>query len=72
VQDGPLEVAGYRQPKHLGGLAYGPVVEEQWGVATRNVDFFDVKADVEALFAPKILRFIKNEHVALHRGVVPA
>jgi phenylalanyl-tRNA synthetase beta chain len=68
VQDGPLEVAGYRQPKHLTGLAYGPVVEEQWGVATRNVDFFDVKADVEALFAPKVVRFIKNEHVALHPG----
>jgi phenylalanyl-tRNA synthetase beta chain len=27
-----------------------------------------VKADVEALFAPKVVRFIKNEHVALHPG----
>ncbi|MBC3884684.1 phenylalanine--tRNA ligase subunit beta [Undibacterium griseum] len=68
VQDGPLTVAGYHQPKHLAALAYGPVVEEQWGQATRNVDFFDIKADLEALFAPKILRFVKTEHVALHPG----
>lgn len=68
VQDGPLSVAGYNQPKHLAALAYGPVAEEQWGLATRNVDFFDVKADLEALFAPKVLRFLKAEHVALHPG----
>jgi len=68
VVDGPLSVAGYHQPKHLTALAYGPVVEEQWGVAQRNVDFFDVKADLEALFAPKVLRFVKNVHVALHPG----
>ncbi|MDE2428508.1 MAG: phenylalanine--tRNA ligase subunit beta [Burkholderiales bacterium] len=68
VQDGPLSVAGYNQPKHLAALAYGSVAEEQWGLATRNVDFFDVKADLEALFAPKVLRFLKAEHVALHPG----
>ncbi len=66
--DGPLSIAGYDQPKRLAGLAYGSVVEEQWGQATRNVDFFDVKADLEALFAPKILRFVKTEHPALHPG----
>ena len=68
VADGPLAVAGYHQPKHLSALAYGAVVEEQWGAPQRNVDFFDVKADLEALFAPKVLRFVKNEHVALHPG----
>ncbi len=68
VQDGPLEVAGYHQPKRLAALAYGPVAEEQWGQDTRNVDFFDIKADLEALFAPGSLRFVKNEHVALHPG----
>ncbi|MBI3286268.1 MAG: phenylalanine--tRNA ligase subunit beta [Burkholderiales bacterium] len=68
VQDGPLSVAGYHQPKRLAALAYGPVAEEQWGQATRNVDFFDVKADLEVLFAPKVLRFVKHEHVALHPG----
>lgn len=68
VTDGPLTIAGYDQPKRLAALAYGPVAEEQWGQATRNVDFFDVKADLEALFAPKVLRFVKTEHPALHPG----
>jgi phenylalanyl-tRNA synthetase beta chain len=68
VQDGPLSVAGYEQPKRLAAMAYGPVAEEQWGQPVRNVDYFDVKADLEALFAPKILRFAKADHPALHPG----
>ncbi|MFZ6749550.1 phenylalanine--tRNA ligase subunit beta [Undibacterium sp. Ren11W] len=68
VPDGPLTIAGYDQPKRLASLAYGPYAEEQWGQASRNVDFFDVKADLEALFSPKTLRFVKKEHVALHPG----
>jgi phenylalanyl-tRNA synthetase beta chain len=68
VQDGPLAVAGYSQPKRLAAVAYGPAVEEQWGLPTRNVDFFDVKADLEALFAPCTLKFEKTEHPALHPG----
>ncbi|MDO8306573.1 phenylalanine--tRNA ligase subunit beta, partial [Herminiimonas sp.] len=67
-EDGPLSVAGYDQPKRAAAIAYGPVAEEQWGVATRNVDYFDVKADLEALFAPKMLTFAKAEHPALHPG----
>jgi phenylalanyl-tRNA synthetase beta chain len=66
--DGPLAVAGYQQPQHVAALAYGPVVEEQWGQASRNVDYFDVKADLEALFAPSVLRFEKLAHPALHPG----
>ncbi|MEN3363043.1 MAG: phenylalanyl-tRNA synthetase beta chain [Burkholderiales bacterium] len=68
VQDGPLSVAGYNQPKRVAGMAYGPAAEEQWGQPARNVDYFDVKADLEALFAPKTLRFAKAEHPALHPG----
>ncbi|MDR3482242.1 MAG: phenylalanine--tRNA ligase subunit beta [Burkholderiaceae bacterium] len=66
--DGPLTVAGYHQPKRVAVLAYGPAVDEQWGQATRNVDYFDIKADLEALFAPASLRFVKTEHPALHPG----
>lgn len=66
--DGPLSVAGFDQPKRVAALAYGLVVEEQWGQAGRNVDFFDLKADLEALFAPQVLRFSKNQHPALHPG----
>ncbi|PMS15387.1 phenylalanine--tRNA ligase subunit beta [Trinickia dabaoshanensis] len=61
-------VEGYAQPKRIGALAYGPAVEEQWGTPTRMVDFFDVKGDVEALFAPRVARFVKAEHPALHPG----
>ena len=68
VADGPLSVAGYRQPKHVAALAYGGAVEEQWGQAGRGVDFFDIKADLEALCAPRVLRFASLSHPALHPG----
>ncbi|RJG01443.1 phenylalanine--tRNA ligase subunit beta [Noviherbaspirillum sedimenti] len=68
AQDGALTVAGFDQPKRVAALAYGPVVEEQWGQPSRNIDFFDVKADLEVLFAPQQLRFVKAEHPALHPG----
>ncbi len=68
VQDGPLSVAGYEQPKRVAAIAYGPALDEQWGAPARAVDFFDVKADLEALFAPRALRFAKTEHPALHPG----
>ena len=66
--DGPLEVAGLRQPIRVAGAAFGPVLEEQWGVPARDVDFFDVKADLEALFTPRSLRFEAAPHPALHPG----
>jgi phenylalanyl-tRNA synthetase beta chain len=63
---GPVD--GFAQPLRLGGLAAGPAQPEQWGTATRRVDFFDIKADVEALFAPRRLEFVKAAHPALHPG----
>lgn len=68
IKDGDLSVAGFSETKKLAGLAYGPQAEEQWGQATRQVDFFDVKADIEALFSPRTCRFSKVEHPALHPG----
>ncbi|HEY0489447.1 MAG TPA: phenylalanine--tRNA ligase subunit beta, partial [Telluria sp.] len=68
AQDGALSVAGFDQPKRLAAIAYGPAVDEQWDVPARAVDYFDVKADVEAMFAPYALRFVKLEHPALHPG----
>jgi phenylalanyl-tRNA synthetase beta chain len=65
---GELTVEGYAQPMRVGVLAYGSVAEEQWGMASRAVDFFDVKGDLEALLAPRIARFVKVEHPALHPG----
>ena len=66
--DGPLAVAGFDQPKRVAAIAYGPAVDEQWGVPSRAVDYFDVKADLEALFAPRTLRFVKTAHPGLHPG----
>jgi phenylalanyl-tRNA synthetase beta chain len=57
-----------RQPMRVAAAAYGPAVEEQWGVPTRAVDFFDVKADLEALAAPIPLRFEPAAHPAFHPG----
>lgn len=63
-----LDVAGYRQPQMVGAIAYGPVAEEQWGVTSKAVDFFDVKGDVQALLGAIDARFIKATHPALHPG----
>jgi phenylalanyl-tRNA synthetase beta chain len=66
--EGPLSVQGIAQPTRVAGLAYGPADDEQWGTATRAVDFFDVKADVERLCAPLVASFEAAAHPALHPG----
>ncbi|BCB27512.1 phenylalanine--tRNA ligase beta subunit [Sulfurimicrobium lacus] len=58
----------YSQPQRLGGLCYGGAKAEQWGEALRQVDFFDVKADLEALCHPAELHFNAASHPALHPG----
>jgi phenylalanyl-tRNA synthetase beta chain len=68
VASGPLAVAGIAQPLRLGGLAWGPAEQQQWSQKDRAVDFFDVKGDLEALFAPQTLVFEAAEHPALHPG----
>lgn len=60
--------ASYVQHERVAGLAYGSVFPEQWGVAARNVDFYDVKGDIEALFAPRMLDFEVAHHPASHPG----
>jgi phenylalanyl-tRNA synthetase beta chain len=69
VPDAALEVAGIRQPNRIAAIAFGPALEEQWGSAPpRAVDFFDLKADLEALAFPLRLRFEPGTHPALHPG----
>ncbi len=70
VQSGDLTVGGIAQPTYLAGAAWGQAFPEQWGMAKRNVDFFDVKKDVETLFGntAQELRFVAAEHPALHPG----
>jgi phenylalanyl-tRNA synthetase beta chain len=59
---------GYTQHQRLSGLAYGEAQPEQWGVAAKPVDFYDIKADVETLFVPRKLHFVAAVHPALHPG----
>lgn len=61
-------VTGFHQVQTVAALAAGPVLPEQWGAPARTVDFYDVKADLEALFAPRELSFEPLSHPALHPG----
>ena len=63
------------QQQMLAGLALGTAFIEQWGEQSRKIDFFDVKADVQAMFSLagfnqnglEIL-FSTGQHPALHPG----
>ncbi|WP_449370912.1 phenylalanine--tRNA ligase subunit beta [Thiomonas sp.] len=69
VADGAMQVAGILQPMRLAGLAYGSAVPVQWAVPERRVDFYDVKADVEALcLGTGELQWRPVQHPALHPG----
>src|SRR5450755_960106 len=68
IGDGALTVAGVRQPLKLAGLAFGASASQQWGVAERAVDLFDVKGDLEALLWPAAARFVAAPNPALHPG----
>ncbi len=59
---------GYVQQNYLAGLCFGDVVSEQWGVSARSIDFYDVKADVEALCGSNTISFDVTSHPALHPG----
>lgn len=60
------------QRKRLAGLSFGSVVPEQWDMSRREVDFYDVKADLEALISatgcPESFSFRAESHPALHAG----
>ncbi len=62
------EKSGCKQVEKLAGLCYGDAVVEQWGESSRDVDFYDVKADIEALFWPQAIHFVVFEYPALHPG----
>ncbi len=59
-----------QQQKMLSGLALGSAYSEQWGISTRKADFFDVKADVQALFSLTgcNVQFAPGKQSALHPG----
>ncbi len=65
---GPLSVRGIDQPLRVAGLIYGSAEGLSWRLPARAVDFFDAKADIEALLAPMALCFLAVEHPAMHPG----
>ncbi len=68
VQEEAGKVVGFHQPQHVGGLAYGSFVPEQWASADRAVDFFDVKGDLERVLDPLHFTTEAAVHPALHPG----
>lgn len=70
IKDGPLTVGGIEQPQKLAGAAWGSSIPDQWGLPSRNIDFFDVKRDVETLLDARLadVRFAPLSHPLLHPG----
>jgi len=65
------EKTGVKQELVISGVVCGLVADENWDSATRSIDFFDVKADVENLLncaGVEGYRFESANHSALHPG----
>lgn len=64
--------AGLEEESMVAGLVAGPVNPEQWGEESRPADFFDVRADIEAVLAtvaPSMpCSWEAGQHPALHPG----
>ncbi len=62
--------AEIQQQKMLAGLLLGDVYHDQWAEKSRKIDFYDVKADLEAIFdlAGCDVSFSKAEQLTLHPG----
>lgn len=55
----------------IGGIVSGPALPEQWGQTERDVDFFDLKGDIEALLSLSQAHkaaFRPAERAGLHPG----
>ena len=64
------EKSAIEQQLRVGGLIYGDIAAEQWADKSRKVDFYDAKADVEALLllGGGEVSFVAEAHPALHPG----
>ena len=68
VHNTDTTVQGFHQPMHVAGMAFGSATPLQWGSQEQAADFFDVKADVQALLAPAVPEFEAAAHPAMHPG----
>jgi phenylalanyl-tRNA synthetase beta chain len=58
---------GFSESLRISGLAYGDASPEQWGAEARDVDFYDIKADID-LLTHGLAEYLADEHTALHPG----
>jgi phenylalanyl-tRNA synthetase beta chain len=67
IQDGRLV-----ESQVIAGLASGTALPEQWGAGKRAVDFYDLKSDVEGLFAltgrQAGISYVAGRQACLHPG----
>jgi phenylalanyl-tRNA synthetase beta chain len=68
VVDSDTTVQGLSQPMRLAAVAYGPLNPLQWDSPEKGADFYDAKADVQALLAPAVAVYEPAEHPAMHPG----
>lgn len=65
-------IGSVKQELILSGLSYGADYPEQWGVKTSVSDFFDLKADLMAVFTTlgiaKKIRFVASQAAMLQTG----
>ncbi len=63
---------GSAEHRVIGGVIYGNKYKKQWGISTISSDFYDIKADVEALLSAQqgnsVVKFTRGEHPGLHPG----
>ncbi|MDF2445763.1 MAG: phenylalanine--tRNA ligase subunit beta [Moraxellaceae bacterium] len=63
---------GLVQERMLAGVAYGTVLPELWANSKKPLDFFDIKGNIESLFAllnaSDRVAFKAAQHPALHPG----
>ncbi|MEX0733737.1 MAG: phenylalanine--tRNA ligase subunit beta [Steroidobacteraceae bacterium] len=62
----------FSESQGIAGLIVGPALPEQWGAEKRSADFYDLKSDVEALFAltgrQAAISYVAAAHDGLHPG----
>jgi phenylalanyl-tRNA synthetase beta chain len=67
IEDGRLV-----ESQAIAGLVTGSALPEQWGQASREADFYDIKSDVEALFAltgrQAAISYVAAQRECLHPG----
>ena len=61
------DALAYSEKTRVAGLFYGAFAPEQWAAASKDVDFFDVKAQVDMLTQHQA-EYRAETHVALHPG----